>query len=406
MTRQQILGFADCVIVVVLLLAGSCFQADELRAPGNDDSLDEFTFSDDELSVPVSVGDKECSFILDTGCTCSIFDTSLSRFLGRPLRRRRMGTWGDTVSVSEFAIPAMQVGRLRPPADARVVCINFREMRQAMDAPLDGLLGMDFLRGHIIQLDFDNGRLRFLKSVPDEAGERFEIVFGSGRYQNIPQFRISLGAVEAAFLIDTGFNGTMSVNAQLFDELDKAGRIGLRGNVMASTAGGTFSNVSGRLDRLTVGPFTHHNLVVDRHAGDPLFGLAYLKRFLVTFDFPRNAMYLKPGKSFDRPDEWDLSGLHIWRVDGEAFVDRVDSGSPAESLGVKPKDVIVQVNGQPAADVPLNRLRAMLRGAGRVVTLTVQRGELTTSVELKPREFRMGNALKKAPESAEFQVNR
>jgi C-terminal processing protease CtpA/Prc len=56
---------------------------------------------------------------------------------------------------------------------------------------------------------------------------------------------------------------------------------------------------------------------------------------------------------------------------------------------VQPKDVITNVNDQPAPAVPLRSLRAMLRDTTRTVEITIRRAETTTSVELKPREFRM-----------------
>jgi S1-C subfamily serine protease len=108
----------------------------------------------------------------------------------------------------------------------------------------------------------------------------------------------------------------------------------------------------------------------------------------VTFDFPKRVMYLKPGKEFAQADSWDLSGLHIWRVNGEIVIDAVDAGSPSESVGLKKNDAFVLVDNLPIAGFSLNRLRAMLRDPTRSVAITVRRGEKTKRVELEPHEFR------------------
>jgi hypothetical protein len=203
------------------------------------------------------------------------------------------------------------------------------------------------------------------------------------------------------FWIDTGYLGTLQVNSQMFDDLENAGRVGMRSTIRFAGLGGTRSSFQGRLDTLTLGRFTHRDLVLDRHSRKNVFGLLYLKRFVVTFDFPKQVMYLKPSKAFDQIDTWDLSGLHIWRVKGEAIIDSVDPGSPAESLGLLPNDVIVRVNDQPAAEVSLTNLRAMLRDSTRTVALTIRRGEEMKSVALRPQEFRMKpGAPVESPQSA------
>ena len=66
----------------------------------------------------------------------------------------------------------------------------------------------------------------------------------------------------------------------------------------------------------------------------------------------------------------------------------------------------MQVDGLPAANVSLNRLRAMLRDPTRTVTLSVRRGEHTKSVALVPREFRGGRALEAPAEDAAVQADR
>ena len=253
-------------------------------------------------------------------------------------------------------MPDLQVGRLKPPPAARALCASLLEPRQAFDGPLDGFIGMDFLLPHIVQLDFDAQKVRFLKTLPPEPGELFPIFLGTSRQQNVPHLWVKATDTALVFAIDTGFNGTLQVDSRSFDELDNGGRIGLRSEAMFSSAGGTHSHLTGRLDSLTVGEFTHRDLIVDRHSRSNVVGLRYLKRFLVTFDFPRNVVYLKPGKGFDQLDEWNLSGLHIWRVNGEAVIESVDAGSPAASLGLQAKDVVVEVNGQPADTIRLTNL--------------------------------------------------
>jgi hypothetical protein len=45
-------------------------------------------------------------------------------------------------------------------------------------------------------------------------------------------------------------------------------------------------------------------------------------------------MYLQKGQAFDKPDEIDMSGLHLWRFEGRSVVHSVDKSSPAEAAGI------------------------------------------------------------------------
>jgi hypothetical protein len=313
--------------------------------------------------------------------------------MGRPLRRRKIATPGMTVELDEYPMPPVQLGRLKPLPDARALCINLLEMQQSIDEPLDGVIGMDFLRRHILQFDFDAQKLRFLKAVPTDAGDSFAL--RAGPMQDIPYIELTVGDIAAVFIIDTGCSSTMSANSNLFNQLDKSGHVGIRSTGMFSSAGGLREQVYGRLDTLTLGQFIRRDLILDRHSRLNSFGFSYLKHFIVTFDFPKHLMHLKAGKAFDQPESWDLSGLHIWRVKGEIVIDGVDAGSPSESVNLQKNDVFVLVNDLPIAQFSLTRLRAMLRDPTRSVALTIRRGEEMKRVELLPQEFRTkaGSAL-------------
>ncbi|HEY2253701.1 MAG TPA: retropepsin-like aspartic protease, partial [Planctomycetaceae bacterium] len=276
---------------VILLLCCNGLRADERLAPAAGEVLDEFSITNDALVLPVTLNEKTYSFMVDTGASYSIFDTTLLDQLGRPVRQQRMVTAGRPITVSEYRMPALRLGRVQPPPDTRAFCSNLLEPRQAFDGPLDGIIGMDFLLPHIVQLDFDADKIRFLNSLPPEPGDSFSIGIGREQQRNIPYFNLKLMEDDSAFVIDTGFNGSLSVNERSFDDLDNAGRIGNRSMFRLSTAGGTHNQLSGRLDSLSIGRFAHRDLIVDRHARQNHVGIAYLKRFLVTFDFPQKVMY-------------------------------------------------------------------------------------------------------------------
>jgi S1-C subfamily serine protease len=114
-------------------------------------------------------------------------------------------------------------------------------------------------------------------------------------------------------------------------------------------------------------------------------GSGLLKRFVVTFDYAHQTMYLKPIRpapadagAFDRSGMW-INGAS----DGYAVTD-VTPGGPADRAGVQVGDVITALNGSPArlADLADTRLLLRSRPAGMKVELDLKRGQVSRKVTL------------------------
>jgi membrane-associated protease RseP (regulator of RpoE activity) len=114
-------------------------------------------------------------------------------------------------------------------------------------------------------------------------------------------------------------------------------------------------------------------------------GGGILKRFVVTFDYDHNLMYLKPiaGPVADL-DTFDRSGMWINQIDGGVKIFDVTKGGPADQAGLAKGDEIVAVDGKPANAFPLSDLRQQLRDGkpGSVVKLTVKRASGTQDVSI------------------------
>ena len=119
-------------------------------------------------------------------------------------------------------------------------------------------------------------------------------------------------------------------------------------------------------------------------------GGGILKRFIVTFDYGNQTMYLKPLLSpvtdtgaFDRAGMWINQSTHGFKI---ADVTR---HSPAEEAGLKTNDTITAVDGTSAIDIPLYDLRERLRNdqPGTVVTFTIKRGAKSKTVKVTLRDL-------------------
>jgi hypothetical protein len=255
-------------------------------------------------------------------------------------------------------------------------------MRQATNAEIYGVIGMDVLRSCRLQIDFDRGRLKFLESLPadlSQLGEAIVMPIGEG---NTPELigRIGPGQV-VRFVIDTGAQGN-SLDAVLFDELVDEQLIQPGRSFASLTIVGELRGQRGKLDSLAVGPFTQRGLRVSRINLNSV-GMRYFSRYQVTFDLPGERMYLKRGAAYARPEPAATSGMTIIWKEGEPTIETVRPKGPAASAGLEPQDVLVRVNARPADEFDPFALRELFTAtAGRKVPLRVRRGDREYAADL------------------------
>jgi len=100
-------------------------------------------------------------FLLDTGATVSAVDEDVARALGLRLGERVMvqGVKSETEGYWPTRLPA-KVGDY--PLPDRILAVNLKTLGSTCGQPVDGLIGADFLKDKVVQIDFMANRLRVL----------------------------------------------------------------------------------------------------------------------------------------------------------------------------------------------------------------------------------------------------
>lgn len=335
----------------------------------------------DFLLVPVAIGGRDCTFLVDTGFTLTTLEASL--LPGRPRERLiARGPDGDG-SIDLFDPPEARVGGSNLRQLPVVGRLDLTAIREASGYPIDGILGMDFLGRHVVHIDFDRGELVLLRAVPGGAGEAVPLEPDDEMRPTVLARHAGFGPTR--FAVDTGCNGLMcgSVTADLGRDLVRAG--GFR--AVSACPSVTVTGVSrGRIlqgKELMLGGFAVRGPAFRECVQDNLLGLGFWSRFVVTFDFPGGAAYLRKGKNHDRPERWPAAGLRYVRRNGAVVVETVDADGPAAAAGFRKGDVLVLVGGLNANESSFFELSGAMHAAERVECV-VRRGQtehrLTLSV--------------------------
>jgi hypothetical protein len=264
---------------------------------------------------------------------------------------------------------------------------------------LPGMIGFQVFRRFVTRFDYGARTLTLIDPAAfdaKDAGVAIPFKFNG----NTIEIQASYGGIAGNYTIDTGSRSSVTLSAPF-----AAAHNLYRGAtaVDAVTGWGIGGPTRSRVLRgqtLSLGPETVKKPVVEVSTdklgamADPSIagniGAAILKRYVVTLDYGRQTMYLKPVVTpVDDLDTFDRAGLWINQApDGLAVVD-VTKGAPADQAGLKPGDVIVAVDGKPAKSLRLDKVRKQLRdqAPGTRVMLTVRRGGAQKDLAITLRDL-------------------
>jgi Aspartyl protease/PDZ domain len=375
------------VFAIPCLLLGEASGADRVDVH---DVRESFKFDPDDyiVLVPVRLGSKDYQFILDTGATRSVFDTVFRARMGPHVRTEISGTPRGETKVELYSPPDAQLGCL-PLSKSPAICCDLAPFRESSGYDVRGFLGMDFLKDWIVCFDFDDGRVDFLSpKTPRSSSWGDPIGFN---YDATGLVRVSarLGKNdETLFLIDTGMwgRGSGDLEESLFSRLVDSGVARATGTAWATTIVGQSASRAARLSQFSLHSFRHENLRFTSGKANSL-GLHYLSRFRVTFDFPNKLIYLAKGKHFADRDYGSLTGIHSLFKPNGLEVQAVEEKRPGSLAGVRPKDVIVELNGTAISKFKPSEIRRLFATEGKTVRMTVERGGKRMEMSFIPREF-------------------
>jgi len=145
------------------------FVAALLRLQAAPTTLAEFSFQFREgllwVEVTTPQSAKPLNFLLDTGAEVSVVNLSTARRLGlrladkvrvRGVKASLTGYWPQNLSAT--------VGDVALPTE--YLALDLSRLSRACERPVDGLIGADFFRDRVVQIDFAEQKVRLLN--PDE----------------------------------------------------------------------------------------------------------------------------------------------------------------------------------------------------------------------------------------------
>lgn len=321
------------------------------------------------------------NFILDTGAGhCIITDPAVTDSLqlqkGREVKI--YGAGNDTASKA-FLVHNIQV-QFNKVSSVPLTFSSFEIdpflISSFLGLPIHGILGFEFFRSFIVEIDFKKSRLVLIK--PDafrlkKGFDQLPLVFQANKPYLLSTLQVADTILYVKFLLDTGAGFPIMI------ELETQTSEVLPEKIIEAELGvglnGPVNGFIGRVPVFSIGNFKMENVV----AGFPQknysvakqstetrqgsIGNYILNRFHLILDYGNGIIYLKPNANLQKPFPYDRAGVEVIAY-GEAFnrivVQWVKYNSPAAEAGVLAGDEIIEINNRKISHFTLEAIDSLL----------------------------------------------
>ena len=343
-----------------------------------------FVIEDAEpIYLAVEIASKNYQFIADTGSTITVFDDRFRDQLEELDGGITVTTPSKQRFLSYYASPEIKIGDgavVPLAAGSRVGMVDLTTVRSAAGQEVHGILGMDFLKFHVMRLNFDQGfgELRSDASLHSLHEERLFFQKGTpGVLLRIP------GIGFQRFLVDTGAIGdSLQLKRDRFDALIRAGHLRILGERSGAEFDGVKTARKGVINFVEFGPHRFFNLSVTESSTDAI-NVPFLQRFEVELDFPKRVGRFLPGRRIDVPDAFNCSGFGVRRIDGDVIVAAHQLTYTTMPEEIQDGDRLHRINGVKAPKLPLARIRQILTVPDSKVEITLEREGITKDLVIR-----------------------
>jgi hypothetical protein len=346
------------------------------------------TFIDDLVFLPVHVNQSQPSlFELDSMAAVSSID---------PDRAMEIGIGGTPV-------PLLNLSGLDISLDS-LAETSKKDFGANVGRPYEGTIGNDVLAEAVIEIDYARQTVRIYDPSTYQysgRGKSFHLNLALGKPVVRAKFSEMNGkTLEGDFAIDTALDASMVISGK-FGQAHHL-HLGHTKTTLATDIelSGVQQPVFARIRQVSIGPYDVQDPIAVFSRGDSSaevnarlageIGSKLLRRFIVTFDYPHQRVFLDPSSDFRADDLEDMSGLAIIATGSnlKTFeVTEVRSGTPGADAKIQKGDVIAGINDEAAADLSLPAIRKLFRQPAAKYKLLIQRNSQTLTVTLQTRRL-------------------
>lgn len=308
------------------------------------------------FTIPIKIGEKTYDYIFDTGgyntLTSEIIDEN-----GLPkLMEVEVGSANKLKSKIKLTkIPVLEIGNLEIK-DVGAFNFNFNDSPSIKCFTNGGLFGKSIIKNGIWQINAQDQKIIVTNDIYklSNIDDAIKIKVKLDKVYN-PFIKAKLNGKTHTFLLDFGFGGFLSLTQKDGENLKTDNEVKIIGEG-ATSANGILneSTFIKPIEKFSIGKqnlsnkFTYYS----KSNNYNLIGSEITKYFIVTLNFKKKELYLKPIKITQEQQEKELNtfGFSLNKNEQNIYVSKIFEGGSAEKSGLKLNDIILSINGKDFAN--------------------------------------------------------
>lgn len=349
-------------------------------------------------------------FIFDTGAEHTILSKNI---LAAPLRLsydRPIRIIGADLNKELVAYVStkvhLQVGdAIAPQQDILILADDFFKIDEYVGMEIHGIIGADLFRNLVLGIDYNKNIITVQRSKnfkkPRRKWKEVPISIEKNKPYLLAKAHVNEKIIDVKLLMDTGASLSMLLHTNTNKDLQLPESI-VRGSI-GRGLGGILEGFLGRLKRLEFGEFYFNNIVTNyQDVADSttlenisqrngIFGNTLMRRFNVIIDYPRQKLYLKALRRYNKDFKYDKSGLELIVIGKKLKTVQVYSligDSPAKEAGFQKGDRILSVNYIPVNLIGLKGvINKLTKKSGKKIRIKLRRNGKTMVIKFKLRNL-------------------
>lgn len=254
---------------------------------------------------------------------------------------------------------------------------DYIKLSETIGEEIYGIIGYDIFSRFVVNIDYDANILtlyEFGKFKPRRSTTQVPLTVSHTKPYVITQVVQGDKKDTVKLMVDSGAS-----HAVLLDVRNTEGVVvpkELLATRLGQGLGGEIPGFLGRMPAFLIDDFCFENIlvsipiagayntVIKRGARHGTIGGDVLCRFNVTFDYMKERLYLRKGKEFRDPFEFDMSGMSISATGANLDsikIDYVRKDTPAYYVGLKPGDHVLSINNMTLQNTKFSEITAELK---------------------------------------------
>lgn len=257
---------------------------------------------------------------------------------------------------------------------------------------IDGIIGYSFFSRYLVKVNFDSLKISVFN--PGYISYPSRGILLHPEFQGLPFFPVTMKDSKRfteKYFFDTGAGLCFLISSQFEEDSSVLTRRRKPVEIQVQGMGGKKRMRLTLIKEVQIGNYKfrkvptylfndeYNVLAYPQRCG--LVGDDIFRRFNLIINYPKKEIHLIPNSHFHDPFDYSYTGMTMYSIDGQVFIDDIVKGSPAYKAGLQNGDAVMGINNNFSGN--LETYKNLLQRTGSRMPILIMRNNNPFLINLK-----------------------